>query len=306
MVPEVILNSVIGKVIGYVIDFLVNHVPWVRNRLTKKNEENNEELAGKLEKRIKELVRKNKLASDLIEIKEELHNQEKNHIFNSIKRNRISLNRLVKRIKRPLKVILISYADQEISGFIKKELKKYHVESLGSTVSIIPPAHVPPDIHNEKDLQSWFEEKILRGRQCKLKFLILLNIKENLFWKNYIIPQKEGGKRKQTFHKTLGEALNIDNIFKKDEINAISFGQFIKDGDIAWFASLILTKKELKRIIENQDYIENELDSPNLQELASDDMKPRISSVLSTFFDNSKEIGDSIVEEAKYWNRELN
>ena len=91
----------------------------------------------------------------------------------------------------PLNAILISYSSQKEvtsggklreSHFIRSELERYNVKYLGGSDSLIPPSKVPRHIKNGNDLRNWFNSEILKGRYCKLKFLVLLDLRKKTFW----------------------------------------------------------------------------------------------------------------------------
>jgi len=225
-------------------------------------------------------------------------------ITDSLKRTGVSVEKLIDRYNKPLNAILISYASQGIKSengkfrklaFVKQELLRYNAKYLGGTTSLIPPSKVPPNIKIVKDLQEWFEKEILKNRYCKLRYLALIDLK-NVFWRKYL-PYKQ----KAPLHFTIGEVLNIDDIFTEDQINKISLAQIIRDGDIVWLASRALSEAELDIIIKNRRIIEEKLGNLSLREFADDNKIESISKILSEFIGMPNEIAKSIVNEAKFW-----
>jgi hypothetical protein len=221
---------------------------------------------------------------------------EKHQIINALKRSGISTARLIERYDKPLNAILISYSHQIPPVFIKEELPRFNSKWLGGDVSIIPPASVPKNIKNQDDLKYWFENEILKGRQCKLKFLILFDLKSKTYWHTY-----RPDAHIERYHSSIGEKLNVEDLFTPEQIKLIALKDLIQDGDIAWLSSRVLSTNELENILLNQITIENELEKPSLRELADDNMIDKLTQVLEQYLKNPKEISRAIIEEAKFW-----
>ena len=236
--------------------------------------------------------------------------REKVRIIDSLKRQGVSTEKLIQQYDRPLNVILISYASQHVptanggnrsESFLMNELLRYDVVSLGATDFLIPPNKVPKWIKNKENLEKWFESDILKGRYCKVKFLILLDIKSKVVWKTYLPYAQKAPK-----HFTIGERLTIDQLFSEDEIKKIALGDIIKNGDLLWLSSTFLTADQQAILQKNQSNIEHGLSNPSLIQLASDNIKPKLIECLSEYFDNQTEdIVQRITKEAKYWKRKL-
>ena len=184
--------------------------------------------------------------------------------------------------------------------FLRDELTKYGVKSLGGSDFLIPPSNVPKSIKTRFDLEKWFESEILKGRYCKIKFLLLIDLNKNSFWKNYL-PYTQ----KKPFHHTIGEVLSVDDIFNEDQINKIAISDIIKSGDILWLASSFLSEEESEIIQKNQHSIEKQLNNPSLRIISNDNFKEKLTSVLDDFINNADEISNRIISEAKYWKKRL-
>ena len=236
--------------------------------------------------------------------------KEKHRIFQSLKRSGLSVDKLVERYDKPLNAILISYVTQvEPTGtgyykhckFVQEELKRFNVKSLGGADFLIPPAKVPEWIKNRDYLESWFENEILKGRYCKLRFLILFDLREKSFWKSYV-PYVQ----KKPWNYTIGEVLEIEDLFTEDQIHRIALSDIIRDGDIVWLASRLLSKSELETIHKTQTFIESELGNPSLRELSDHNMVSKLSAVFTKYgITNPGEVSKAIVEEAKFWHSTL-
>ena len=108
------------------------------------------------------------------------------------------------------------------------------------------------------------------------------------------------------FHFTLGEVLGIEDLFTEEQINRIALGDIIRDGDIVWLASRLLSGNELEIIHKNQTLIENKLGNPSLRELSNDSMVSKLSDTLAQFnITNPDEVYRAIVDEAKFWHSRL-
>ena len=162
---------------------------------------------------------------------------------------------------------------------------------------------------NRDDLKNFFENiynKYKNEHTLKLNILAKIDLRD-CFWKNYL-PYKQTHPR----YKTVGEALDITDIFSERELKKafndanISIAEPILSGDIAFFASKILSDKELRIIHENQIEIEKKLGNPSLRELSRRKMVLSIERVLAQYgIKNSKEVANEIVGEAKFWYNEL-
>lgn len=292
------IKIIIGALVSWIISNILDRV-FPRGR-------KNEEIIEIYERRIEEKEK------SIEELKRERKKREKerHRIIQSLKRSGLSTRKLVERYNKPLNTILISYMTQvEPTGtgyykkcqFVKKELEKYDAKYLGGGVSLIPPPKVPRWIRNGDDLKLWFEQEILKGRYCKLKFLILFDLGKEAFWYSYV-PYEQ----RNPFHFTLGEVLGIEDLFTEEQINRIALGDIIRDGDIAWLASRLLSGTELEVIHKNQALIEKKLGNPSLREFSNESIVSQLSSVFAEFgITNPSEVSRAIVDEAKFWHSRL-
>lgn len=286
-----IYQATIGWLIGKILDLIFS-----RNK-------QNDAIISAYEKRLKE----NELIIKNLENESHRREQESQRVFQSIKRSGISVDKLVEKYDRPLNAILISYATQkeltdtgntQDSKFVLEELKKYDAKYLGGTDAIIPPARVPQNIRNREQLKAWFSTEILKSRYCKLKFLILFDLRSKSYWET-VLPYTQ----KDPKHFTLGEKLTAEDVFTPAQIQRIALGDIIRDGDIAWLASSICTEIELNKIHINQADIEKELGNPSLNELANHSITNRLSTILAKFEIKEPDIvSNAIIAEAQFWN----
>jgi len=267
--------------------------------------EKNQEIIDIYEKRLVEL--KGKITE--LEGEHITFSKEKSRIIDSIKRRGISTRRLIEKYDKPLNAILISYASQVVKNnknyykpckFIRDELMKFNCKGLGATDFIIPPTNVPKWINNQNDLKKWFEDEILKGRFCKIKFLVLFDIRTKAYWGNYV-PYKQIN----SYHFTIGEVLNIEDVFSDSQLQRIALENLIRDGDISWLSSTVLTEKELDIINQNQKVIEKNMGNLNLREIAKETNVPKIEQALSAFITNPKDVSIKIHAEAKFWEDKL-
>ena len=299
----------------FIIDDIIS---WIVGKLMDKffsNKKENEELIQlrnertELSQKVNELEgEKDTIAKTFIKEKE-TKEQEKKRFIDSMKRRGISVDKLIDRYDKPLMAILISYASQKEkndkgnyinSSFIRTELERFNSKYLGGTDALIPPAKVPTWIKDQNDLKKWFEEEILKKRYCKIKFLTLIDLKKKTTWgKNLPYEQKKPK------HFSIGEVLDIEDIFTEEQINKISINQIIRDGDIGWLSSSILSEKELDKLLKNQGLIEKNLGNPSLRELADDKKINQIEDKLKNIISKPKEVAKAIVEEAKFWDKRL-
>jgi hypothetical protein len=283
---DVIFSAIVGWFTSKILD-----------RVFFRKKSNNEEIIGIYERRLAE---KDELIQKL-EKAQKKRKKEKRRIIQSLKRSGLSTDKLVERYDKPLNAILISYSHQTPKAFIKDELARYNSKWLGGDVSLIPPTNVPKNIKNKDDLKSWFEKEILKGRNCKLKFLTLIDLKAKAYWYTYL-PNAQI----ERIHGSIGERLNIEDLFTEEQINRIALSNIIRDGDIVWLASGLLSGTELEIIHSNQTLIENKLGKPSLSEFADDNIVSELSVALADIgISNPDEVSKAIVDEAKFWHSRL-
>ena len=236
--------------------------------------------------------------------------KERHRMIQALTRSGLSTDRLIDRYDKPLNAILISYATQveptqkgfyRKCKFIRDELMTYNAKGLGGSDFLIPPTKVPNWIKNNEDLQTWFEQDILKGRYCKLKLLILFDLRKKAFWHNYV-PYEQ----KNPWNFTIGEILSIEDLFTEAQISKIALSDIVRSGDIAWLTSDILSPIELEIIHKNQPLIEGELGNPSLRLLSNDSMVSMLSTVLARYgISNPDEVARVIVGEAQFWHSRL-
>lgn len=292
-----IIDDIIGWIIAKILDKFFS------------KKEDNLEVIKLYESRMRSLQgEKEQLAENLSKAKE-THKKEQTRVIDSLKRRGLSVEKLIEKYDKPLNAILISYVTQKAptttgyykdTKFVREELKRFNVKSIGGCVSLIPPSKVPPHIKDRKDLKEWFEKEILKGRFCKVPFLILFDLKKHAFWNTYL-PYKQ----KKPFYHTIGESLSVEDLFTEKQINKIALSTVIKDGDITWFASSVLGESEVDIIIKNQAVIEKSLGNPSLRVLANNVTTAQLSKSLSPFLKKPDDVAKAIIEEAKYWDSKL-
>jgi hypothetical protein len=292
------MEYLLGALVSWVVNNILNRF-FFRAR---KTEQIMEALEGRLAEKDKDIERLRKEQRKRV--------KERHHIVQALKRSGISTDKLINKYDKPLNAILISYASQKEltprgrlreSHFIRTELERYNVKYLGGSDSLIPPAKVPKNIKNSNDLKIWFDSEILKGRYCKLKFLVLLDLRKKAFW-NSNLPYMQT----RTLHRTLGEVLTIEDIFTEEQISKIALSDIVRSGDIAWLASDILSPDELEIIHKNQSLIEGELGNPSLRLLSNDGMVATLSTVLAKYGISSPDkVASVIVGEAKFWHYRL-
>lgn len=283
------MEYIFNAIVSWVVTNILNRV-FFKTRNTSQIIETLEERLAQKEKNIELLTKEQKKRV-----------KEKQHFVQALKRSGLSTEKLINRYDKPLNAILISYTWQEPPGFIKEELSRYNSKWLGGDVSLITPANIPKNMRNKDDLRTWFETKILKGRHCKLKFLILVDLKTKAYWNTYL-PDPEI----ERIHCSIGEKLDIEDLFTDEQVSRIALSDIIRSGDIAWLASHILSKDELELITKNQSHIERELGNPSLRLLSNESIIDKLSSILNKYgIFNPEEVSRAVVGEAKFWHSRL-
>lgn len=293
-----IADAVLGWTVGKKLDEVFPNLFGSKNK----------EIIDLYEKRLKERDTDVKRLERKSKRSREESDEERKRIIDSLRRRSISANKLIEKYDDSLNAIIFSYANQgevidgktKISKFVRGAVEEYNGKYLGGTDVLIPPSKVPSWIKNQKDLKKWFEESILKGRYCKVKFLILFDLKKKAFWENYLPYQQ-----KRPNHFSIGEQLNAEDLFTEEQINKISLGEIIREGDIAWLASSVLSGDELEKILRNQTAIERKLGNLSLRVIASDDVKNSLSETLKEYTADPDALAQAIIDEAKFWHERL-
>ena len=309
--PELNIPDFINWKLSVILFVFLYVVSYILTFFREQNKTENEKIVDILKE-------KEQLAKDLSEkekaiYKERIKNKEWETVISTLKNKSLLKENLIRKYSSSLPIILLQYGNQKVNNkpqkCITEELENnYNVKSLGGSLKVIPPSHVPKNVKNGKDLKEWFNKKIqskYKGASCVVSVLAILDLK-NVYWKtDYDF--------KTRYYSTLGEVLGLDDIFSSEEISKllssenISIVEPILDGDIAFLCSTFLTDKEMKIIYKNQELIENELNY-SLIDFANEDNIPKIKSVLKRYFPNvvANSISERINKEAKYWNNKLN
>lgn len=299
---EYIISAIVSWITSNILNKLLRkktakEVLEINNRRLIELLEEREETISKLEKESK---------------KRELENAS---IFQSIKRSGLLTEKLIAEHNRPINIILICVYFQKIPDgtpygkaekFVFEELQRYDSKSLGGGVYLVPPKNVPETIHDKNDLRRWFDSEILKGRYCKLKFLVLVDLRKNAYWMNNL-PYQPTDSPFHRINRNIGEVLSLEDIFNEDQISrTTTIAKIIGHGDIGWLAHKHVGEDDLAIIRPNQLSIENKLGNPTLRELKSVNYKGKLKTVLEEFgIHNPEEVAKSIISEAKFWNRKI-
>jgi hypothetical protein len=299
---EIIINAIFGWITSRILDKLF------RRKTTKEVLEINN-------RRLIELLEEHEEAISQLEKENRKKELETSSIFQSIKRSGLSTEKLIAEHNRPINAILICAYFQKIPDgtpygkaekFVFDELQRYDCKSLGGGIYLIPPKNVPEIIHDKNDLHKWFDSEILKGRYCKLKFLLLVDLRKNAYWMNNL-PYQPTDSPFHRINRNIGEVLSLEDIFNEDQISrTTTIAKIIGHGDIGWLAHKHISEDDLTTIRLNQVSIENKLGNPTLRELKSVNYQRKLKTVLDEFgINNSEEVSKSIISEAKFWHSRL-
>ncbi|GEM_PF-3010527 len=244
---------------------------------------------------------------------------EKLSIFEQIRTSGLSteklINQLIDNYNKPLSTIFICVYFQKVPDgtsygkseqFVFQELQRYNCKSLGGGIYLIPPRNVPQKIIDRNSLHEWFDTEILKGRYCKLKFLLLIDLREKAYWMNNL-PYQPVNNATHKIHRNIGEVIPLEDLFDEERISqTTTVAKIISQGDIGWLARKYVSENDLAIIRLNQSSIESKLGNPKLQELALDNSRSKLTNVLNEFgITNSEAAAMSIISEARFWQREI-
>lgn len=265
--------------------------------------------------RLIELLEKRDNTISELEIENKKKEIEKLSIFQSIQKSGLSTQKLIAEYNRPINAILICTYFQKIPDgtlygkdekFVFKELQCYNPKSLGGGIYLIPPKNVPKKIHDKNSLHEWFDAEILKGRYCKLKFLLLVDLRKNAYWMNNLLYQPTDNPFHR-IHRNIGEVLSPEDIFSEGQIlRTTTIAKIISNGDIGWLAHKHVSEDDLAILRLNQLAIESKIGKPSLRELVEGNYQGKLKTVLEEYgIHNSEEVAKSIISEAKFWNKKI-
>ena len=299
---ELIINAIVSWITANILDRLF------RKKTTKEVIELNN-------KRLIELLEEREEAISKLEKESKKRELESYSLFQSIKKSGLSTEKLIAQYNRPINAILICTYFQKIPDgtpygkdkkFVFEELKRYDRKSLGSGIYLIPPKNVPEKIRDKNDLHEWFDAEVRKDRYCKLKFLLLVDLRKNAYWMNNLPYQPIENPFHRT-HRNIGEVLSLEDIFSEEQFaQTTTIARIINNGDIGWLAHKHVSEDILATIRLNQSLIENKLGNPTLRELARGNYQSKLKTVLGEFnIHNPEEVAKSIISEAKFWHSRL-
>ena len=296
-------------------------VSWITSSILNKlfRKKTTKEVLELNNRRLIELLEEHEKVISKLEKESKKKELEESSIFESIRRSGLSteklMNELIDEYHRPLNAILICTYFQKIPDgtlygkdkkFVFEELQRYECKSLGGGIYLIPPKNVPDGIHDNNDLHKWFDTEILKDKYCKLKFLLLVDLRKKAYWMNNL-PYQPSDNPFHRIHRNIGEVLSLEDIFNEDHISqTTTIAKIISHGDIGWLAHKHVSENDLVTIRLNQSSIENKLGKPTLRELALGNYRSKLKTVLEEFdIQNPEEAAKLIISEAQYWNRQI-
>ena len=243
-------------------------------------------------------------------------------IIRSLERKGVSRRELIKKIERPIPVLLVAYTRQQESDqkskFVRDALiEKLDAKNLGAGSVIVPPKSVvKAGLTDSDSIEDWFEHEEYEGkesRQAIIKHATIADLRNDVFWRDdYDFDSRTGS--------TVGEMIPISEVLEEDVIldmigedDRAALKEIIQEGDIGFFTSRWVEGHSLNVIHANQPEIEerlaNRLGSLDLTHLASASAATDIATVLKDYLpltdEELQQMSEGIVDEANIWKREF-
>ncbi|WP_135854154.1 hypothetical protein [Halorussus salinus] len=299
------------------LSFLVGVISLAGGEKERKQLTRKEKRVATYERILTEILgEKENLEEDLRQIKKkneevQLEKQQKSQRFSNLKRflerKGIDPAYIVEEYGESLKAPLLvlthfnypKHNSEKDAEFIHDNLDRLGSQSLQGATRVIPPRSIDQDIESKSDLESWFENEILGGREdlnYRLELLSLVSLSE-------VFGRDESREDSNGFGSEI-----INNIFEEDPV--------IKTKDLAHLLdeterfslkdelrkNIILlsipyaSENQLEEIIQNQMEIQNELgDTIQISNTTTD----KIDETLSNYnVSNTDELSKGIREEA--------
>lgn len=238
------------------------------------------------------------LLEEKADLKEELETTEERKQIKSqrlrnlkqvLDREGIDADYLIEKYGQPLKapvLVLTHFSSEngwnteEGERFIRDQLEMLDAKVLHGATRVIPPRSINQDIETREELEKWFREVVLGGREdltYKLELLSIVDLRR-VFGKD--TAGDDGG---QFEMNTIDELFDTDPIIPTDDLldilarsDRISMEEELRE-NVALLAIPYASEEQMKAIIRHQRSIQNSLG--DLTQIGNTDQK-RIESVL--------------------------
>jgi hypothetical protein len=203
-----------------------------------------------------------------------------------------------------LYVLLVAAADkdaeEEENSYLKDKLNdKYDAEAIAGALKIIPPHQIPESITSDEDVEEWARELVENQPDESPPSGIYLATRKSLEEIYSEIDTKEFDNGWKTASEVINQVLDTDDLQGLINSAPVSPVSLVQDGDLLFLAHGALPDSEIKTIDEHQAILADDLDDPNLRELAEEMSVEEISAKLESYTDNPNRTASALLDEAE-------
>lgn len=187
-----------------------------------------------------------------------------------------------------------------------EQLEKLGTEVLHGAIKVIPPHSINQDVETREELEKWFREEVLGGRDdltYKLELLSIVDLRQ-------VFGEDLADEDDSFEMNTIDELFETDPVILTNELvsilardNRISMKEELQE-NIALLAVPYASEQEMKELIRHQPAIQNKLGGIN--QISNTDEKYIEKQLQNHDTDSAREISVGIKEEAKTLNDILN
>ncbi|WP_336036654.1 hypothetical protein [Halobacterium yunchengense] len=241
------------------------------------------------------------------ESKKQLKSQRLRNLKQVLDREGIDVDYLVEKYGQPLKAPLLvlthfksenGWNTSEGEQFIRDQLDKLDTKILHGATRVIPPRSIDQDIETRAELEEWFHEEVLGGREnltYKLELFSVIDLRQ-------VFGQDKAGDDSQFEMNTIDELFDTEPVVPTDDLlsmlarsDRISMEEELRE-NIALLAIPYATEEQMRDLISSQSSIQDRLG--NLTQIGNTD-EQEIERVLGEHeIEGAKELAEGIKQEA--------
>lgn len=256
------------------------------------------------------LAEKEDLKEELKETEEkkQIKNQRLRNLKQVLDREGIDADYLIEKYGQPLKAPLLvlthfssknGWNTEEGERFIRDQLDKLDTKVLHGATRVIPPRSIDQDIETREELEIWFREEVLGGREdltYKLELLSIVDLRQ-VFGKD--TADDDGG---QFEMNTIDELFDTDPVVPTEDLlnilarsDRISMEEELRE-NIALLAVPYASEQQMQKLIRYQPRIQNKLG--DITQIANTD-ENQIADILDSHdITGARELAGGIKQEA--------
>lgn len=240
-------------------------------------------------------------------------------IIESIQNESVARKRLIENYWQPLHALVACFSKCKVetedgeTNFVLEALRDGRdVRQITGSTFIIPPKDVPESLkakpNSREALRTWIEDEIYADYPDAPAHISMFGLVD---LRNVYSSSDYDRDEILHFFSTVDWEFDLEDIFSSEDFSRllanenVNLTQLIEEGDIAFFVSKAVSPSELDEIHDAQESIEDELENPNLKDLATDVSETDLIKTLSPYVSNPQTVAESVKKEANIWYEQL-